>query len=1813
MRNKESLRTLHVHVKKYHFLIFYLSLLAMGNGKMPSCIAFCSGEFSHNDQQQVFRNLQRHSQKSCFPMLAKFLSECINVLKTEIQLLPWRQRSQIPNFQSLLSLASLVLSDNNSSPSFSCVPLEATLLCASQIALTIGYFEAENIRYNLHQQNVAALGLEGGLFTAIAISVSESLSDLVFIGSECVRAAFRFQIHVDRVSQTIESRVVAENIKVWGYTLTGASEALVQQELNHFNRLMTSSPFTNIRISNIGNNHVSVTGIPSRVKFFLQSSGSLHEFERTPMLIRSGLYPAPDIYSHEDIKIITETPSRQAWEKLSVHIPVLSPSTGAPLCANNAFHLLELVCEELLTKSHNQINLIKNIPICLSSPDFNDDELRVLSYGESIYQNRFFSEIKTRISTVKVIEQNLTSWILKNLDEKTSVSDYSKLAVVGMSCRMPGGANNPELLFQLLADGRDVHTKIPSDRFDVETHFDPTGITENASETPFGNFIDDPGLFDASFFNMSPHEAEQTDPMHRIALMTAYEALEMSGFSPNRTLSTNLKRVGTSFGVASDDYREVNASQNIGTHATPGGERAFANGRINYFFKFGGPSLNIDTACSSSGAAIDVACSLLWTGQVDMMIAGGLNVITNPDNYCMLSKGHFLSKTGQCKVWSKDADGYCRADGIGCIVIKRLEDAIAENDNILATILASSTNHSAEAVSITHPHVGAQMDNYNLILHRTGLNPLDVSYVELHGTGTQAGDGVESKSVANVFAPLGPARNPNNPLYLGAIKSNIGHGEAAAGVASLIKVLLAFQKELIPRNIGIGNEMNPLVAANIHNRNIQMVTENTSWPKVIGKKRYAIANSFGAHGGNSTFLLEDAPTKAKIGHDPRKIYPIVISAKGSVSLKGNIMSLINYLNRNTDIIIGDLSYTLCARRMHHHTRVGTSVNNLVELKRFLLSSAENMKNLRPIPSKPVPIAFVFTGQGVIYEGVAGHLFNSYPPFSKDILRLDKASQQMGFPSIIPFIKKSIQLKDTPPIVTQLSVLIIEIALIKFWEYLGIVPDIVIGHSLGEYAALVAAGVLSATDAIFLVGKRAEIILDTCAIGSHSMLSICASVEVIRKIANGLPFEITCLNTATDTVIAGTSEEIQVIQKLIERSGLKSLPLAIPFAFHSSGLDPMLDRYEELARKVSFNSPTIPVISPLLATCVSNGGTFNANYLRRSSREPVDFIGALKAAEQMGIINEKVVWLDIGPHPACQAFIQCNISAKKTFATLRRNDEDLSTIVKTMVGLHCKGFPILWNEYFAPHEKTYDLLHLDQYSWNLKNYWLPYKGTWTLDKAHEKTSILQNWNGPPTLSSPSAPLISSSIHRIVSDEYRDFRRYLITSSDIMRGDLWDAVHSHRIRDVEVASSSLWVDMAYTIAEYLYKDLVPEEEEFSMDLADFNVFHSTLARKDRSKPQLLRVESCLDFRTRSTTIEFYNISLEGAPLSDPYASATVHYVTSHAWKREWRMIEPFLNDHIENLSSKVQKGTANRFSKRMVYSLFKNIVEYDDMYQGIQSIVLDGLEAFSEITLHPDKLGDWLMPPHYIESVLSVAGFIMNCSDEFEHQETFAICPGWENLRFLRRLEPGEKLRCYVRMIPSKQHRSFFGDVVVMKEGKIIGMCTQMKFQRVPRLLMDNFFSSAGAKTVTAEPKAKNLSESQFSSKIQRPMTPSDSGISEDYHPSPTKLDNTIMAITDPFYSSSNILKGNFDYSEKKLAVREERNLVTDVINLIANETGLDLDDFKDESTFLELGVDSLTSLVLSQKFRTMMNIEVHNTIFLDLPTVKEFTNYLKENF
>ncbi len=861
----------------------------------------------------------------------------------------------------------------------------------------------------------------------------------------------------------------------------------------------------------------------------------------------------------------------------------------------------------------------------------------------------------------------------------------------------------------------------------------------------------------------------------------------MAGYVPNRTPSSHLSRVGTYYGQASDDWRELNASQNIGTYIVTGGVRAFGNGRINYFFNFTGPSMNVDTACSSGLAAVQSACSALWAGEADTVVAGGLNIITDPDNYCGLSLAHFLSKTGQCKVWDKTADGYCRSDGIGSVVIKRLEDAEADNDNIIATILAGATNHSAEAISITHPHAGNQKANYEQVMNHAGINPLDVSYIELHGTGTQAGDATESNSVTSVFAPLKPIRRADQPLLLGSVKSNIGHGEAAAGIASFIKVLLMYQHSHIPPHIGIKTEINPTIPQDLDVRNAALNLENSAWRRAEGKSRYSIVNSFGAHGGNTTMLLEDAPERTKTGVQPRKSHPITISAKSKSSLKMNIEALLQYLERHPNTDLGDLSYTTCARRIHHHLRFTTVASDLAQLKEALrLAAAEDQSKVKPIPTEELQVVFTFTGQGSIYSKVSAELMARFPLYRRKILGLDHIVRQQGFASVIPFIEGVHEQEPVVPIVSQLAVLVIEIALANLWADLGVTPHAVVGHSLGEYAALVTAGVISAADAIALVGKRALLIQERCQIGAKVMLSVRASVDTIAQACRGSPadYEISCINEKAATVVSVDRQHLEKLRSQLEEAGLKCLELDIPFAFHSSQMDAVLDSFEEVARHVTFHVPKVPIISPLLKTCVFDSKSVSAKYLRRACREPVDFVAAVESAQRSGTVLPGALWMDIGPHPVSSGFVRNNLDSTdiKVFTSLRRGEDNFDTMAHTFAALHAGGVSVRWDEYFMPFERSHNLLHLPKYRWNEKNYWLQYTGTWTLDKAYAIEG-----GAPGSKSATRSALRTPFIHHVISEQCEDEVSNMTAIADMMHPEFKTALNGHKMNGHGVAAT------------------------------------------------------------------------------------------------------------------------------------------------------------------------------------------------------------------------------------------------------------------------------------------------------------------------------------------------------------------------------------------------------------------------------------------
>ncbi|KAE8357832.1 hypothetical protein BDV27DRAFT_169999 [Aspergillus caelatus] len=1861
------------------------------DAEIPDDFILFSHELPNGEVQDLIRRLHRYAMLPGYPHLARFLQDCALVLRTEVQKLPRPLRDSVPPFHDVVTLSSH-WDEIKSSPLSGA--WDGAFLCIYEIAMLIGHYETHQISYH---RPACLVGISVGLFSAAAVAVSESLSDLVSYGTESVRTAFAFCVHVQRVSQTLETTVTEQATSAsWATVVIGVPADTIREELDRFNHLEESEsigtnvmPLTGVSISHVDNTSVGITGPPTRLKQLFRQSEILRSSRHSALPIAGGLCHVPNVYDDDDVRAILET--AEVWERWgtrSMLVPLVSPFTGSPFFCSDAYHLIETICTEALTKPLYFDKVGSGVVTQLSrDPRPNGLSCQIFHYSASLMSDTIIANVTNKLSTVDVSRRCLVDWAMRDIFDQLHHSprppQNSKLAVVGMSCRMPGGADTPERFWELLVNGVDTHTTVPPDRFDLDAHFDPTGEKDNTVGTRFGNFIDHPGYFDAGFFNMSPREAEQTDPMQRLALVTAYEALEMAGFVPNRTPSSHLSRVGTYYGQASDDYREVNAGQKIGTYGIPGTERGFGNGRINYFFNFQGPSFNIDTACSSGLAAVQAACSALWAGEADTVVAGGLNVITSPDIYCMLSKGHFLSKTGQCKVWDIGADGYCRADGVGSVVIKRLDDALADNDVILASIVAGATNHSAESISITQPHAAAQRENYRQVMDKAGVSPLDVSFVELHGTGTQVGDAVESESVLDFFAPSGRRLHPDKRLHLGAVKSNIGHGEAAAGIASLIKVLLMYRNNMIPRHIGIQTAMNPVVAQNLANRNAGILTENHPWlPTAAFKKRYSIVNSFGAHGGNTTLLLEDAPLQhidIDQDHSRQAVASsevVCISAKSKASLRANIRALLGYLNTHKVTELRDIAYTTSARRIHHHIRIATSASTISQLQSFLEAAANDVdahaKHVATATKRT--IVFAFSGQGCLYHGAAAQLFEKAPLFRDQVLQLDRIVRRLGFPTILATVAgdaasigsaRSSQMEPTPgseashdvvalsdsntsttsptqsvesPLVTQLALVVIQIALVQYWGLLGIKPSVVIGHSLGEYAALVAAGVLSVADALFLVGKRAELMLAVCEPGSHAMLSVRgASVdrieELCRESEKQYRFEVSCVNGLTDIVVSGLRDDMASLRDMLQGAGLKCVLLDIPFAFHSEQMSPILDDFENAAQYVTFKAPAIPIISPLLGQCLAEDHVIDGKYLARATREPVDFVAALHAAISDGVVNDKTVWIDIGPHPVCTTFASNHYGkgATQTFASLRRGDDTLSTFTGSLAALHCLGFPVAWNEYFDLRENPARLLHLDSYQWNYKNYWIPYEGSWTLDKANAGQS---NKNNSPVAVSA---FFTSSVQQIISEEYGESIGQMKALSNLHHPDLRGAAEGHKLNGRSVVTGSIWADITLTVGEYLYRKMLPDDGTPHMDVKNMEVNEAQVL--DPRASQFIQIEGVLNMSQKQTAVRLYAASPDGTRNTEKaFATATVCYEHAQAWQEQWQVTSHLVAARANSLWEKITGGGDNsadkskvsHFSQSVAYQLFANVVDYGTRYRGMQRVALseDTLEATADVVLDNDQHGTWHTPPHWIDSAFQLAGFVMNSfgvqSDgkiAGSSRDFFYITPGWRHFRLLERLEPGPGVtyRNFVRMFPVVgEPGAYAGDIYLHRGDKLVGVCAGVKFKAVPRALMPVLFPPIGAS------KKRNQSAETHSATYQS---------NGEYYKSqpvpapifqkPEKLTAPISRVAHSQHQGQVGISRNTQTPAPAAVVMQQVQPVeggqdqsqnpqaTACLALISEETGLDLDDLKGDAAFAELGVDSLMSLALSAKIRAELGIDVQASIFLQCPTVQDLVRWLSK--
>ncbi|TVY82991.1 Conidial yellow pigment biosynthesis polyketide synthase [Lachnellula suecica] len=1350
------------------------------------------------------------------PLTSNFLQRVGTTLRNEIETIPKVERHGIPSFSSIDELVGRY----ETSPDRNAM-LDSTLTCLSQL---LHFF-----------YNTKVIGVCTGLFAASAVLSCDDLTSFLPLAIETVKIAFRVGLLVSIRAKEITSQPTSIS---WSAIISGTSEQEAEAYAKHLNERYALKHARKLYVSSVGHTTATFSGPSSSLQLLFQQEGGVGKSSTQTIPIRAP-YHAPHIYNPSDLECLI---SHQTSDILKLYTfdPTKAVSFGK-IASNSTLDLFKNCICQVLCERLRWTTILDDSAEMLSKRN-----TQLIVIGSSPHHGLVMS-LKQRVPDIMVVNSfrrenaHLTSREL--LD--SNAHDNSKIAIVGMAGRFPG-ANSTEELWALLEQGIDTHRTIPPDRWDFTTHTDASGSGKNKSHTPFGCFLNNPGMFDHRFFNMSPREATQTDPMQRLALVTAYEAMESSGMVLNRTPSTQADRVATFYGQASDDWKETNTAQDIDTFYITGGIRAFGPGRINYHLGFQGPSYNVDTACSSSLAAIQLACTSLKAKECDTVLAGGLNVFTNPDIYSGLSKGQFLSKTGPCKTFDDEADGYCRGEGVGTIILKRLPDAIADRDPILGVITASATNHSAEAVSITRPHVETQEALFGKVLSDAQIKPSDVSYIEMHGTGTQAGDSVEMESVMRVFAPQGkPGRKRDNPLFLGSVKANAGHGEAVSGFTGLVKVLSMMRNDLIPPHIGIKTRLNRGFPRDLTERNVNIAKKQSVWLRPYQGKRHVLMNNFGAAGGNTALVMEDGPLRPQLHSDPRACHIITISAKTLSSLQKNVQSFLLYAEVNTSVDLPSLSYTTTARRRHYKYRVAVEVESQDELSTKLRTHLHASPDLGV---GPPGIVFVFTGQGCQYQGMGETLMRTSKAFKDSIFSLDRISVSQGFPSFKTFICEAFNpasdpalLAPTTPIVTQLALVCFQIALAKLWISWGMKPSAVIGHSLGEYAAMNISGVLSAFDVIYLVGSRARLLQTHCLVGTHSMLAVKGSLKPSEVESTCLQYgvEVACWNTPQDIVFSGPTPDIEKLQTSFSAT-IKTKKLDVPFAFHSSQVGPILDEFETHAASVLFCQPNVPVISPLYGRTLSGNHEFGGPYLRRHCREAVNFVDSLQnyvrtrgAEDQLGNL-----WLEIGPQAVCSSMVKATLGGtEKVLPSLSRTEEQWVTLTRSLSAVYTAGVDVDWAGYHHDYEACVQVLPLPTYSFDEKRFWIDYKNDWMLNKGDDVTAAASTPSGIST----------TTVHRIVKQEMNtaESTAVLVAETYFHDSQLRDIIAGHLINGVGLCPSAIYADMALTLSQYGCKLLRPTSETACMNVRDMTTVSPFIVDLGKTKDyQTLEIEVTVD---------------------------------------------------------------------------------------------------------------------------------------------------------------------------------------------------------------------------------------------------------------------------------------------------------------------------------------------------------------------------------
>jgi myxalamid-type polyketide synthase MxaD len=1133
------------------------------------------------------------------------------------------------------------------------------------------------------------------------------------------------------------------------------------------------------------------------------------------------------------------------------------------------------------------------------------------------------ADLAYEFPTIETLARHLSGSTDESRPDARSDLASESIAIIGIGCRFPG-SSGPQEFWQSIRDGVDAITEVPADRFNLDEVYDSDATVPGKISTRWGGFVDQVDQFDPQFFGISPREAARMDPQQRLLLEVVWEALEDAGQAVE-TLGGS--QTGVFVGISNNDYGRTQFGDfsRIDAYAGTGNALSIAANRISYLLDFRGPSIAIDTACSSSLVAVHLACTSLRNGESTLAIAGGVNLILSPAITMNFTKAGVMAPDGRCKTFDSGANGYVRSEGAGLVVLKPLSRALADGDTIYALIRGSAVNQDGRSNGLMAPNPAAQEAVLREAYRRAGVSAGDVQYVEAHGTGTLLGDPIEARALGRVLAD---GRAPGNFCAIGSVKTNIGHCEAAAGVAGLIKVALALRNAEIPASLHF-QEPNPHIP--FAELPIRVQTRPGPWSATSGPPLAGVS-SFGFGGTNAHVVMQQAvesrPTN-RAAVATKSCYLLPLSARSPEALQAVARSYLEFL-ASSGSSLHDICYSASARRGHHDYRMsvtGDSPAQLIEgLEAFLKGETRaGLSSGRKALGAHKKLAFVFSGQGSQWFGMGRTLLHDEPIFREVIERCELALRPHTDWSLIAELAATdateSRLNDVD--VIQPALFAVQVALAALWRSWGIEPDAVVGHSMGEVAAAYVSGALSLEDAALVICTRSKLVKRT--VGQGAMGAVELSIEDARRAIAGYEdrVSIAVSTSPTSTVLSGDPESLAKILEQLQARDVFCKMVKVDFASHSPQMDPLRADLMQALEEVQPHLASIPIYSTVL-DAVADGSEFDALYWARNLREPVLFSASVQRLLEDGYET----FVEVSAHPILLSGIQQGIHHAgmegAVLASIRRDEDDHTSMLRSLGLLYSSGYAIDWNRIYPERGAN---VSLPAYPWQRQRCWLE------PDAAR----------GEPIHSATKNSLLGRHFKSAASGgaDYWEVR---------LDKESLPFLNDHRIENVAALPASVYVEMASAAA----REALGAQ---SIALTDVE-FHRALFIPDGATPTLQVIV---------------------APGTDGSASFQIHSSSAKSWTLHASgkvSAQPPAPIKEEESLADIQHRSSEKVSGPDYYrQLSENAIQYGPFFQSITHLWLDGKKALGELQISTDNdnnFNSYQLHPAILDGCLQVLG-------------------------------------------------------------------------------------------------------------------------------------------------------------------------------------------------------------------------------------------------